>query len=143
MTIEAALRRIEAAQDLTNALLDKTDARLARIEHSQRRLLRAAHLEMEAIMATRATDQALIAEVHRNTDVAKAAQTALTTLQGNVAELTKNLTDAIANSSAADDADVRAALDELKANNDATAAATPALAQAVANTDPNAPPPTV
>lgn len=98
--------------------------------------------EKEDIMALKATDQAMITEIHRNTDVAKAAQQALTTLQGNVADLTQKLATAIAGSDASDDADVQAALAELKANNDSTAAATPAIAQAVANTDPNAAPPT-
>lgn len=130
----ATLDRIEKRQDETNA-------RLARIERLLTFVLGVMDLEVSAIMATKATDQALIAEVHRNTDVAKAAQVALTTLSGNVKELTQKLADAVAGSEAADDPAVKAALDELKANNDATAAATPALSTAIANTDPKAAPP--
>lgn len=122
---------------------DDIDARLARIEHHMRRQIRVDQRVEHELMATRATDQALIDEVHRNTNVAKAAQLALTTLSGNVTDLTKKLADAIANSDAADDPAVQAALAELKKNNDDTVAATPVLADAVANVDPNKPPPPV
>lgn len=138
--------RVRARDDALRLLMQcaqDTNARLARIERLLFLLVRA-ELAMESdLMALKATDQALINEVHRNTNVSKAAVTALTTLQGNVADLTQKLADAIANSDASDDADVLAALAELKTNNDSTAAATPQLAVAIANTDPNAPAPSV
>lgn len=127
-------------QDIKDAIA-RIGAQVSRVERQQQLLMRE-QMEVEAqLMATKATDQALIAEVHRNTDVANAAKTALTSLQATTAELTQKLADAIANSDASDDADVKAVLDELKANNDSLAAATPAIAAAVANTDPNAPVP--
>lgn len=131
-----------ALRDLI-ALGRNTDARLARIERLLLQLVRV-DLETErSLMALKVTDQALISQIHRNTNVTQAATLALTSLQASVTDLTKKLADAIADSSAADDPDVQAALAELTANNDSMTAATPVVAAAVGNTDPSAPPPTV
>lgn len=119
--------------------LEPIDVRLARIERLIRILMRDT-LDMEKdVMALRATDQALIEEVHRTQDVQLAANKALTQLVQTNVDLTQKLADAIADSGAADDAEVQAALTALKESNEAQVAATPALSTAVANTDPNAP----
>lgn len=94
-------------------------------------------------MALRVTDQKMINEIHRNTDVVAAARTALVNFGAVNSDLTQKLADVIANSEAKDDPEVQTALAELKKNNDDLAAATPVVAQAIGNTDPNAPPPVV
>lgn len=124
---------------LADALDSSVEARLARIERLLLILVRAASKEVDAIMALQATDLAVIAEIHRTTDVAAAANIALTKLAAKVGDLTTKLTEAIANSSAADDPAVQAALAELKSSNDTTVATTAATASAIANTDPDAP----
>jgi hypothetical protein len=119
---------------LVNLFTDNS-ARLARIE----RLLRTKFRDEEQVlMALKATDQALIAEVHRNSDISQAAITALNANTATVADLTQKLSDAIANSGAADDTEVAAALAELKTNNNNVQAATPVIAAAIANTNPSA-----
>lgn len=128
-------------QDIKTSIA-RIGAQVSRVERQQQLLMREQMMVEAELMATKATDQALIAEVHRNTDVANAARDALTKLQSATADLTQKLADAIANSDAADDSDVQAVLAELKANNDSLAAATPALSTAIANTDPAAPVPT-
>lgn len=94
-------------------------------------------------MALQATDQELIAEIHRTTDVAKAASMALISRTDKVIELTTKLADAIAKSGASDDEAVKAALAELRTSNDSTVATTAATATAIANTNPDAPVPDV
>lgn len=122
---------------------DDIDARLARIEHLMVLQFRVDKRVEFELMALQKTDQEVIAEIHRNTDVAAAANIALVALVGRVGDLTAKLDAAIANSPAADDPAVRAALAELKASNDKQAAATAATAAAIANTNPDTPPPDV
>lgn len=71
------------------------------------------------------------AVVAANTNATAAATDALNHYAQSNADLTKQLQDAIAASSASDDADVQAAIDALTANNTALTAAVPAVAAAV------------
>lgn len=86
-------------------------------------------------MATKATLDALTANVKANTDATASATLALTGFVKSTADLTKALQDAIANSEASDDPAVKAAADAIAANNASLTAAIPAVAAAVeANT---------
>lgn len=82
-------------------------------------------------MATQAELDALAAAVAQNTDVEASAAQALNQLVANVATLTQQLADAVANG---DSAAVQAATAQLQANNTALQAAIPALSAAIANT---------
>lgn len=98
--------------------LARIDQRLAHIERLLERMNMARH----------ETDAAIIAEVHRNTDVVTAA---IAEWSAELADVTKKLEDAIANSDASDDADVLAAVAELKGSNDRLAAKVPVPAPVV------------
>jgi hypothetical protein len=83
-------------------------------------------------MATKQTLDALIASTTANTNAANAAKAALDHYAQSAADDAKKLADAIANSDAADDPAVKAAIDTLTANNATLTAATPQVAAAVA-----------
>lgn len=89
-------------------------------------------------MASKETLDALNATVAANTNATHAAAAALAGYAKSNADLTAELQAAIANSEASDDADVKAAIDAITANNAALAANVPAAAAAVVENTPAA-----
>lgn len=113
-------------------------ARLSRIERLLELLLRAIVEEEVLAVATQQTIDQLTAGVRANTDAANSAAAALNGFVATVADLTKQLQDAIA---AGDEAAVKAAADAIDANNKVLSAAVPAVSQAVPANTPAAPAP--
>lgn len=133
------IRDFMAMGDRTSAT-DHVPHRLELLEDQVRHLNRVVrivvrHLKLEEAntMATKETLDRLAADVKANTDATAAAQQALNGFVQTVADLTKQLQDAIANN---DEAAIKAAADAIEANNVALTAAVPATASAVVeNTD--------
>jgi Asp-tRNA(Asn)/Glu-tRNA(Gln) amidotransferase B subunit len=117
-----------------------------RIDPETLGLLRAMNRKLDTMMQTQRTDDmatqqtlaALIATTKANTDATAAAKAALDHFVAVHAEDTAKLAAAIANSDASDDADVKAAIDAINANNAALAASTPQVAAAVTDGTPAA-----
>ncbi len=112
-------------------------ARLSRIERLLNLLLRAIVEEEVISVATQQTLDQLTASVRANTDAAASAAAALNGFVSTVADLTKQLQDAIASG---DEAAVKAAAEAIDANNKVLAAAVPAVSQAVPANTPAATP---
>lgn len=114
---------------------NETNARLARIEQLLVWVTRAQHKEVELLMATKTTDQAVIAAITENTSVTAATKAALEHYAATTDDLTKKLADALANADDADEPEVKAALEALQANNQTLKDAVPQVVAAVkANT---------